>query len=126
MITDKFILGLVIVLSSYMFSSCAKEDDVKLSSNNAITTIKVRSSPDGVKEYIGVLADDNENFYFDIPVADWDAVDITKLTVIATIPVDATITPGLSGLSDLSEPLMITVTAGDNSTKNYFLLARYQ
>lgn len=70
----------------------------------------------------------NDTVYFDVP---WfyqeesdNEVDITRLIVRATIPADATISPALGGLMDLSKPLTVTVTAGNGAQSKYVIITR--
>lgn len=126
----RLITCMCLIILTSLSISCEKEDDVPRKTNNTIVSISVQceyknQAENGNKEYKGRFGDDGKYIYFDIPSASKKLVDIKKLVVVASVLPDAVITPGLSGLKDLSEPFRITVVAGDKSLKTYYLLARY-
>lgn len=53
-----------------------------------------------------------------------DVTDLSKVFIVASIPVGATITPGLGGLRDLTQPMDITIAAADGTADSYVLKAR--
>ena len=127
----KVFFYLLIITLPAVFFSCSKEDDVILKSGNQIIATSVQTNyPTGSgsnvttpKEYEGNINQDAGTIFYDIPGnAD---VDITKLLIKVSLPVEASITPGLRGYKDLSIPLEIIVTAGNGMKKIYRLQARY-
>ncbi len=114
------IVGITTLL---FFTSCDNAKEIVLRSNCEINSITIRSSISGT-EYLGKITDDQ--IVFVIPSSARDKVDITKLYVVANLPIEAAVKPSLSGLKDLSSPYDITVTAGDGSKKNYTLIVMYE
>jgi hypothetical protein len=113
---------LVIILCVTSLSSCEDHDPIVRKSDCTITSITVRGSATGT-EYAGTI-DDNQ-IVFNIPSSESSTIDITKLYVVANLPMEAIISPSLTGLKDLSSPFNLTVTAGDGMEKMYTLLAQF-
>jgi hypothetical protein len=117
-----YISLLVIALCAVSFSSCEDHDPIVRKSDCTITSITARGSATGT-EYTGAIDDDQ--IVFNIPSSESSTVDITKLYVTANLPIEAIISPSLTGLKDLSSPYNVTVTAGDGTKKTYTLLAQF-
>lgn len=76
----------------------------------------------------GVIDDASGTITFDVPyniseVLD-DVTDLSKVFLIASAPVGASITPPLGGLRDMTTDLPVTVTAASGDTKDYVISAR--
>lgn len=68
----------------------------------------------------------NDTVYVNIdyfyPINSDNEVDLSKLMLKASVPVDARIEPSLEGFTDLSSPINISVIAGDGSVKKYVIV----
>ncbi|NGM60800.1 DUF5018 domain-containing protein [Sphingobacterium sp. SGG-5] len=72
----------------------------------------------------------DDKIYIDVdyyyPIDSDNEVDISKLYLRATVPSDATVSPSLSELWDLTTPKELTVTAGTGEVRKYTVIANKQ
>lgn len=112
-----------------LFSACRKADPVIRKEQSTLSDIYVTTvGKGGDRLFDARYSPNNDTIYFDIPwyfPPDFDKeVDITKLILRATIPTDATMSPTLGNVVDLSKPLEITVTAGNGAQSKYVIVAK--
>ena len=63
----------------------------------------------------------NIDYYY--PIDSDNEVDLSRMLVRATIPVDSRIEPSLDGFTDLSKPFKFSVIAGNGDAKEYVIVA---
>lgn len=107
-----------------LFTGCQDVDQLADSSDCTITAARAQYLTDAVANTFstavtGVITDGNITFTYTGAAA--TSLIINKMRIYVTIPNSAKITPSLSGLKDLTNPLKITVTAGDGTVKDYTL-----
>ena len=116
----------VTVLSAFAVVACATGDEEPVHTNNTITAISISSAEYPNISVDGVIDEDNQQILFPIPRnLHVRFSDLTRLNVRATAGFDARFTPALTGLHDLSEPFLVTVTAGNGDIREYTLQAYY-
>lgn len=114
----------VAVLVALTADSCATGDEEPVHTNNTILSIQITPYDTNVPAINGVIDEDNHRILFPIPRDMHELYpDLTRLYVRATVGYDAMISPVLTGLQDLSEPHLITVTAQNGATRQYTLQA---
>ena len=122
-----------IALPALLLASCAEveypEKSGECTLNSITLKVKVPQLDDKVvyMDVPGQIDNENHTVLFVVPfnpsdILD-DEADITKVFVVASIPVSAVITPGLGGLLDLSSPMEIKVTAANGASTTYTLTA---
>lgn len=119
----RYIAGIACLLAA---AACHKPDALFNRSDNEIRSIYVKFAGTD-KQYPGVVSKGTVSFDVPIYQAGTDPLvetDISKMEIVASIPVGATITPGLVGIKDLTSPIEITVTAANGAQQKYKLSAR--
>ena len=122
-----------IALPALLLASCAEveypEKSGECTLNSITLKVKVPQLDDKVvyMDVPGQIDNENHTVLFVVPfnpsdILD-DEADITKVFVVASLPVSAVITPGLGGLLDLSSPMDIKVTAANGASTTYTLTA---
>lgn len=119
----RYIAGIACLLAA---TACHKPDALFNGSDYEIRSIYVKFAGTD-KQYPGVIGKGTVSF--DVPIYQAGTyplveTDISKMEIIASIPVGATITPGLVGIKDLTSPMEITVTAANGAQQKYKLSAR--
>ncbi len=122
-----FIIGLS--TAAGVFSACRKVDSVARKEQSTLSDIYLTTDgKGGDRLFDGRYSANNDTVYFDVPwyfPPDFDKeVDLTKMILRATIPADATMSPALGKLTDLTKPLEITVTAGSGKESKYVIMAK--
>lgn len=115
--------------AAVIIPACRKADPVIRKDQNALSDIFLTIDGQGKERMFNPrYSANNDTIYFDVPwfypATSDNAVDITKMIVRATIPLDATISPALGGLMDLSKPLTLTVTAGNGNQSTYVVVTK--
>lgn len=64
------------------------------------------------------------NVDYNYPILNDGVTDLSQMLIVASLPLSATVTPGLGGLHDFTQPISIRVKAGDGSQKDYSLEAQ--
>lgn len=118
------VVGAAALLSMGGVTSCAEAEDEFLHKDSRILNIEIQPAGGGA-QIAGVIDETTGQIFFPIPKAMRDKYDITSLMVRANVQFDAMIYPPLTGLKDLSDPMEITVTAGDQGSRTYSLWAFY-
>lgn len=113
--------------ASLIAFSCAKPADEFIHDDCTISSIMMTSEKDKTTAPIeGTIDQETGEIIFTVPRDKYNAWDLTRVKVRATIGYDAYISPSLSGIKDLSEEYRITVTARQTGkSKDYTLLAKY-
>lgn len=112
-----------------LFTACRKVDSVPRKEHSTLSDIYLTTDGKGGDRLFDPrYSANNDTIYFDVPwyfPPDYDKeVDLTKLIVRATIPTDATVSPALGKLTDLTKPYEITVTAGNGNQSKYVIMAK--
>jgi len=114
------------LLLAVTFSSCQKPDYVEPNDKSEIADFYATLDGSG-RERLFNSRISNDTVYVDIdyyyPINSDDEVDLSKVLLKASIPVDSRIEPSLEGISDLTKPINISVIAGDGSSKQYVIVA---
>lgn len=124
---NKFLLNIIGCLGTGMLMySCAKPDAVMPNDKVEIADFYATYDGDGrTRTFNSRISNDtvyvNVDYYY--PINSDNEVDLTKMLLKASIPVDSKISPALTGYTDLTSPVHITVTAGDGSHKKYVIVA---
>ena len=105
-----------------LFIGCQDIDQLADSSDCTITAARAQyltSATAGTfsTAVTGVIGDSTVTFTYTGTAA--TALDITNMRIYVTIPNSAKITPSLTGLKNMTNPLDIKVTAGDGTVKKY-------
>lgn len=111
-------------LAAMAVTSCAEAEDEFHHTDSSINSIEIRAA-DGGSEIKGVIDETTGEIFFPIPKQLREKYDVTRLMVRASVEYDTFIYPPLTGLKDLSDPIEISVTAGDKGTRTYTLWAFY-
>lgn len=122
------IFFIVIAAAAALFS-CRKPDAVVRKQQSALSDIYLTTDGKGSERLFDArYSANNDTIYFDVPwyypATSDNEVDLKKLIVRATIPTDATVTPAIGAVTDLSKPLNITVTAGNGAKSSYVIVAK--
>lgn len=108
-------------------AACTKEDVVVRNEDSILRDIFANLEGAGPDRMFEPTITDN-TIYFEIPYyypvdSDYET-DLSRIVLRATIPSDATITPQLGQPMDLSQPLTLTVTAGNGEITAYTVIAK--
>ncbi|QJB30626.1 DUF5018 domain-containing protein [Chitinophaga oryzae] len=109
-----------------LVAACHKPDAPSNSNDSRIRSIYVKFAGTD-KQYPGVISDGKISFDVPIYLPGTDSListDLSKMEIVASIPVGATVTPGLTGIKDLSAPMLVTVAAANGARQQYTLTAR--
>ncbi|MBC9934931.1 DUF5018 domain-containing protein [Chitinophaga qingshengii] len=109
-----------------LIMACHKPDALIDSSDNKVRSIYVKFAGTD-KQYPGVITDGKISFDVPIYLPGNDTListDISKMEIVASIPIGATIAPGLTGIKNLSDPMEIAVTAANGARQPYTLTVR--
>ncbi|MGV6947068.1 DUF5018 domain-containing protein [Sphingobacterium kyonggiense] len=106
--------------------SCQKPDYVEPNDKSDITDFYATLDGSGRSRLFNShISNDtvfvNIDYYY--PIDSDNEVDLSKVLLKASIPVDSKIVPSLDGISDLSKPINVEVIAGDGSSKKYVIVA---
>lgn len=120
----RYILGAILI--SIASTSCHKPEYVAPNDQVGINDFYATLDGDGRgRMFESTISNDtvyvNIDYYY--PINSDNEVDLSKLLLRASIPVDSRIEPSLEGLQDLNNPLHISVIAGDGSVKKYVIVA---
>lgn len=110
----------------FLLFACHDPDEKDLNSDCEIKSINIKFAGTD-RQYQGVISDGS--ITFDVPIYESGSeelieTDISQMEIIASIPVGATIQPGLVGIKDLTQPMDINVKAANGNTKSYQLTVR--
>lgn len=125
----KSLLAYIIIptIAAGIAGGCRKADAVPRASGNVISDMFMTLEGKG-KERMFEPRFSNDTFYFSIPYFQPEEsdnpTDLKRLIVRATIPTDATLSPGLGEAMDLSSPVNLKVTSGDGAVSSYVLVAK--
>lgn len=117
---------LSVLLLSIAFTSCQKPEYVQPNDQAVITDFYATLEGDGRgRVFESTISDDtvyvNIDYYY--PINSDNEVDLTKLLLRASIPVDSRIEPSLEGFVDLTNPLKVKIIAGNGDVKEYIIKA---
>ncbi|MCI0920407.1 DUF5018 domain-containing protein [Sphingobacterium rhinopitheci] len=124
---NKFLINIIGIFGVGMLMySCAKPDTVTPNDKTEIADFYATYEGDGRTRYFdSKISNDtvylNVDYYY--PINSDNEVDLKRMLLKASIPVDASISPSLDGFTDLSSPITVTVTAGNGEQKNYVIVA---
>lgn len=104
-------------------ASCGEPDEIVLHTDSTLTTIYIGNIAQNDRGVQGVIRENND-IIFTIPYSMREEIDRSNVLIWATVPVDARVTPSLYGRHDLSQPMVITVTAEDGSQTQYQLIVQ--
>ncbi|MVZ64723.1 DUF5018 domain-containing protein [Sphingobacterium sp. DK4209] len=114
------------LLGALTFGSCQKPDYVAPNDKSDIADFYATLDGSG-RSRLFESRISNDTVYVDIdyyyPIDSDNEVDLSKVLLKASIPVDSRIEPSLEGISDLSKPINVSVIAGDGSSKQYVIVA---
>ncbi len=114
------------LLGALTFGSCQKPDYVAPNDKSEIADFYATLDGSG-RSRLFESRISNDTVYVDIdyyyPIESDNEVDLSKVLLKASIPVDSRIEPSLEGISDLSKPIHVSVIAGDGSSKEYVIVA---
>ncbi|WP_315817100.1 DUF5018 domain-containing protein [Paraflavitalea speifideaquila] len=120
-----FITGLSTAVA--LIPACRKADPVIRKEQSNLADIYLTTQGAG-KDRLFNPRYSNDTVYFDVPwfypATSDNNVDITKMIVRATIPGDASISPSLGGVMDLTKPLTVTITAGNGAQSKYVIMTK--
>lgn len=111
-------------LAALAVTSCAEAEDEFHHTDSTIQSIEIQPAEGGAG-IAGVIDETTGEIFFPIPKKLREKYDVTSLMVRASVDYDTFIYPSLTGLKDLSDPIEISVTAGDKGTRTYTLWAFY-
>lgn len=107
-------------------TACNEQDKLVLSTDCTIHSISVKFAGTD-KMYQGVITDNQVDFEVPIYRSDTEELvetDISKMEVVASIPIGAIIDPSLVGIKDFTSPQSITVKSASGDKKDYILSVR--
>lgn len=113
-------------LSTIICAACQKPNYLERNVKNQLTdfyaTIDGRAQD---RLFLSTISNDTIYLHVDYyyPIDSDNEVDLSRLMLRATIPADATLSPGLDAFTDVSSPKKITVTAGNGDVKDYVVIA---
>src|SRR5690606_21732154 len=118
------ITGLIMVCA--LVYSCAKPEHILPNDKNTIADFYASLEGDGRNRiFNSTISNDtvyvNIDYYY--PINSDNEVERTKMLLRASIPTDAKISPSLEGYTDLTNPVHVTVTAGNGEQTNYVIVA---
>lgn len=121
---NKYIYSAVFVVTALM--GCQKPQYVEPNDEVTINSFSASLPGDARNRIFGSTIRNDTVFvnidYF-YPIDSDNEVDISKILLQATIPYDSKIIPSISGLVDLTNPLHVSVLAGNGSEKKYVIVA---
>lgn len=109
-----------------LVGSCAKPNYVAPNEQSVISDFYATIEGKGRERiFESTISNDtiyvNVDYYF--PIDSDNEVDLSKLILKANLPVDAKVSPSIEGFTDLTNPLHLTVTAGDGTQSKYVIIA---
>lgn len=124
-----FLIFTLSVISGAIFNSCRKADPVIRKQESNLSDIYLTMAGKGSERlFDGYYSPNKDTIYFDVPwfypVNSNNEVDIKNLIIRSTIPTDAVMSPALGTVTDLSNPLKVTITAGDGTQTSYVIVAK--
>ncbi len=114
------------LLFSVAFTACQKPEYVQPNNQADITDFYATLDGEG-RDRIFESTISNDTVYVNIdyyyPINSDNEVDLTKLLLRASLPIDSRIEPSLEGFVDLTNPLKVKIIAGNGDTKEYVIVA---
>lgn len=121
---NKYIYGAAVVMLA--LAGCQKPDYVAPNDEASINSFSASLPGDARNKIFGSRIS-NDTVYVNIdyyyPIDSENEVDLSKMMLQATIPVDSRVVPSIEGVVDLSNPLHLSVVAGDGTEKKYVVVA---
>jgi hypothetical protein len=112
----------IFICTTIFTVGCEKQNVLPVSSNNTITAASVSyltNATIGAFSAATAATINGNDIIFNYTGAAATAVDVTKMRIYVTLPNNAKLTQPLDGLKDLTNPLPISVMAGNGSIRNY-------
>lgn len=110
----------------YQICGCKKVDERSYSSDTSIKSISVRFV--GTERYYqGEITDDQITFEVPIYASDVGELvenDLSRMELVASLPVGTVIESGLEGVRDLTQPASIRVMAAGGESKEYHITVK--
>lgn len=116
------ILALTVILFSAL--SCQKVDIIKGDSNNIGLLNLFVSVPGESSEYSGTVAGpykDGDTIFIKVPTSEENPLDVTHLEVYASIANNSKMVPPLSGITDFTNPLEVSVIDGQGTKRTNYV-----
>jgi len=120
---------LSIIAASFLLGSCRQAEEIVRNQNNELGDIYATKDGAGSQRLFEPrYSSNNDTIYFDIPYfypVDSDIeTDLTKIILRSTVPSDATVSPALGGLMDVSKPFDLSIRSGSGTVNNYVVVSR--
>ncbi|TJZ61922.1 DUF5018 domain-containing protein [Sphingobacterium olei] len=126
---DKNIKIFLFLIGTLSILSCQKPEYRDRYEENLISDIFATHDGRGRDRLFEARVVDDK-IYIDVdyyhPIDSDNEVNLSKLFLRATVPADATVSPSLSELWDLTTPKQLTITSGAGLTKTYTVIANKQ
>lgn len=125
----KNILG--VFLASIIVMSCKSPDDLVRTDSDTTATLIVKGSlvENDKNEYDGIIDEDERTITIQVPyyISDTKELqgDLTKMKLLATLPVGAQFQPSLSGIHDLAKGFQSTLISESGTKTKYTFKAEY-
>lgn len=119
----QLLLGIFII---YQICACKKIEEHPYSAEVTINSISARFA--GTEKYYQGEISGNK-ISFEVPIYSSDVGelienDLSRMELVASLPIGAVITSGLGGIKDLSKPTVITVKAADGTMQDYHITVK--
>ncbi|MCK9414869.1 MAG: hypothetical protein M0Q53_21420, partial [Prolixibacteraceae bacterium] len=125
----KKIIGYNLLLAVLVLFNACSQDEVSFSNTDYLfSAIQIQKFDyeqrlSVGKIYQGKYSEDKDTIYFDVTYfPDETAPTYQDWSIQGSLPQGAKVTPGLSGVADLSEPMNLSVSAPDGITKTDVVL----
>lgn len=119
----------VVALAFSMLNSCKKAEPVVRNESSELADIYgTLEGQGGSRLFEARISANKDTIYFDIPYyypANSDnEVDLSKIILRSVVPSDATVSPALGLVQDVSKPFKLTITSGSGATKSFVVVTR--
>ncbi len=120
---------IVFLFAGGLFSACKKADPIIRNTANGLSDIfATLEGKGGERLFEPRYSVNKDTIYFDIPyfypVNSDNEVDLSKIILRGTIPADATMSPALGTLMNLTQPVSLEITSGSGEKSNYVVVAK--
>lgn len=116
------------LLITISWASCQKPDSIIPNTDNAIGEVWMAIPGYNATRYTASFNAAKDSAFIDVPYYypedSNNETDATKALIRMNIPFDATVSPSLSQMINISQPVKITVTSGSRDIKSFILIVR--
>lgn len=119
----KILLGALLCFTALMMS-CDNADTLTPTTGNEVTAVTI-IMPSGDKFNADMSAGMTPKDTIVVNITGPRGTNLTRLSMVVSIPNNARITPGLGQFQDFTKPVRFTVTGADGSKRTYTVIVHF-